>query len=90
MGPRAIKLGQTIGLYAGQEEDAYQEMDKSVRAVIPDMVVLDLVPDELRGIFLANANLGLSERAAVDALSRNLGFSALPLITTVMIAPIVS
>ena len=67
-GPRVRKLGQTIGLYAEQEEDADQEMEKSVRAICPDMDAIDVIPDELRGvIFLVNANLDPSERATVVA-----------------------
>ena len=46
------KLGQTISLYVEQEDDAYQEMDKGVRAVALDMEAIDLIPDELRGIIL--------------------------------------
>ncbi|CAK0845981.1 unnamed protein product, partial [Prorocentrum cordatum] len=67
-GPRVRRLGQTIGLYAEQEEDAYQEMEKNVRAICPGLEDLNLVPDELRGIiFLVNANLDPSERATVVA-----------------------
>ena len=51
-------MGQTIGLYAEQEEDAHQDIDKSVPTVIKNLEVEDLIPDEIRGIiFLANANL---------------------------------
>ena len=46
-GPRVRKLGQMIGLYAEQEEDAYQDMEKSVRAICQDMGALGLIPDEL-------------------------------------------
>eukprot|EP00959_Pyramimonas_sp_CCMP1952_P443188 9278788-Pyramimonas_sp.AAC.1 len=43
-------------------------MEKSVRAICPDLEDLDLIPDELRGIiFLVNANLDPSERATVVA-----------------------
>eukprot|EP00959_Pyramimonas_sp_CCMP1952_P142803 2989489-Pyramimonas_sp.AAC.1 len=67
-GPRIRNLGQTIGLYAEQEEDAYQEMEKSARVIYPDMDAMDLIPEELRGIiFFVNANLDPSERATVVA-----------------------
>ncbi|CAK0824284.1 unnamed protein product, partial [Prorocentrum cordatum] len=67
-GPRARRLGQTIGLHAEHEEDAYQEMEKSARAICPDLEDLDLIPDELRGIIgLVNANLDPSERARAAA-----------------------
>eukprot|EP00959_Pyramimonas_sp_CCMP1952_P361902 7579109-Pyramimonas_sp.AAC.2 len=43
-------------------------MEKSAQVICPDMDVMDLIPDELRGIiFLVNANLDPSERATMVA-----------------------